>query len=359
MSEIWYNSIAMNIKKLVKPGVYSLKAYQAKEIPCKIKLDANESPYGFRDFYNVLRSIKTNRYPDPEAKNLRKIIAKEFSVKPENILQGNGSDELIYYLIATFGGPVLFPEPTFSMYGIIATALDEKTLPVALDGTFDLDIEKIFNHLKKENPKLIFLSSPNNPTGNCFSSEKILKIIEKTTQKSIVIIDEAYQPFSSKKGYIPLLNDYENLVIMRTLSKIGMAALRTGFLIASEEIIEQVNKVRLPFNLNSFSQKIACEILKKKELLGKYIKSICNERDRLFKEMSKIKGVIAYPSEANFILFKVENSEMVYKSLLKAGVLIRNMNSVVNDCLRVTIGTIKENNIFLEELRKSILNTRN
>ncbi len=347
----------MNIKKFVKSGVYSLTAYQAKEIPCKVKLDANESPYGFKGFYNIVKNIETNRYPDPEAKKLKNIIAKEFLVKPENILQGNGSDELIYYLIATFGGPVLFPEPTFSMYGIIATALGEKTISIALDESFDLDIDQIIKRIKKEKPKLIFLSSPNNPTGNCFSSEKILKIIEETAQKSLVIIDEAYQPFSSKKGFMPLLSDYENLVIMRTLSKIGMAALRTGFLIANADIINQVNKVRLPFNLNSFSQAIACEVLKKKELPGKYINAICNERDRLFKNMIKIKGVEPYPSEANFILFKVEKPDIVYQSMLKNGVLVRNMNGVVKGCLRVTVGTPKENNIFLKELRKSILNT--
>lgn len=344
----------MNIQKLVKPKVYSLTAYQAKEIPCKIKLDANESPYGFKSFNNVLKNIKTNRYPDPEAKKLRNLIAKEFKVKPENILQGNGSDELIYYLITTFGGPVLFPEPTFSMYGIIATALGEKTIPVDLDETFDLDIEQILIHLKKEKPKLIFLSSPNNPTGNCFSSEKILKIIEKTYKSSIVVVDEAYQPFSSKMGFIPLLEDYENLVIMRTLSKIGMAALRTGFLIASEEIISQVNKVRLPFNLNSFSQTVACEIIKNKKLLEKYIQSICKERDKLFEEMLKIKEIKPYPSEANFILFKTKNADSIYQSLLKQGILIRNMNSLLKGCLRVTIGTKSENMMFLESLRNVI-----
>lgn len=348
----------MNIRKFVKPGVYTLTAYQAKEIQCRVKLDANESPYGFKGFNNIVKNIETNRYPDPEAKKLKNIIAKEFSVKPENILQGNGSDELIYYLITTFGGPVLFPEPTFSMYGIIAKSLGEKTIPIALNESFDLDIEQILSCIKKEKPKLVFLSSPNNPTGNCFSSEKILKIIEKTAQKSLVIVDEAYQPFSSKKGFIPLLNDYENLVIMRTLSKIGMAALRTGFLIAHVEIIEQINKVRLPFNLNSFSQAIACEILRKKELLNKYIKSICNERDRLFIEMLKIKEIKPYPSEANFILFKVVNPEMIYQALLKNGVLVKNMNSIIKGCLRVTVGTLKENNIFLMELKKSILKLR-
>src|SRR3990172_13127955 len=170
----------MNIKKFVRPNIRSLKAYEAKEIPCKIKLDANESPYSAfrvqRSAFNVGKIFHSlNRYPDPEAKALKKIISKYFGVRSENILQGNGSDELIYYLITTFGGPVLYPVPTFSMYGIIAQALNEKKIEVPLDGKFDLDIERILNAIKKHKPKLIFLSSPNNPTGNSFSTDRILK----------------------------------------------------------------------------------------------------------------------------------------------------------------------------------------
>ena len=261
IGELWYNFFAMNVKKFVKPNIYSLTAYQAKEIPCRVKLDANESPYGFADGYKVLKSVKTNRYPDPEAKTLKRLLAKEWGIRPANILQGNGSDELIYYLITAFGGPVLYPVPTFSMYGIIAQALGEKGIGIPLEADFDLDGDSMAVAIRREKPKLIFLSSPNNPTGNCFSSEKMLQIIESTSSKSLVIVDEAYHPFASEKGFLPMLGDYRNLVIMRTLSKIGLAGLRVGFLIASEEIIEQVNKVRLPFNLNALSQTMAAEIM--------------------------------------------------------------------------------------------------
>ncbi len=347
----------MDIKKLVKPNIRTLRAYQAEETPCKVKLDANESPYGF----TVLKSIKTNRYPDPEAKDLRKIAAKEFKVKPTNILHGNGSDELIYYLITTFGGPVLYPVPTFSMYGIISHVLGVKNIEISLDNEFDLYVDRILKIIKKENPKLTFLSSPNNPTGNCFSSDKILKIIKQS--KCLVVIDEAYQPFSEKKSFLTLLKKHKNLVILRTLSKIGLAGLRVGFMIANADIINEANKVRLPFNLNSLSQKVAIDALQDKKQMQKYISSIISERKKLIHDMEKMDGIEPYPSDANFILFKIhsvrnrvsngaKDAEKIHKNLLKRGVLVRNMKGIIDGCLRVTVGTPRENTIFLKNLKQ-------
>lgn len=347
----------MDIKKLVKPNIRSLRAYQAEEIPCKVKLDANESPYGFR----ALKSVKTNRYPDPEARILRTLVAKQFKIKSENILHGNGSDELIYYLITTFGGPVLYPVPTFSMYGIISQVLGEKKIEVPLDSN-DLDIERILKAIKRYKPKLIFLSSPNNPTGSSFSSEKILKIIETTLSLvphplslSLVVVDEAYQPFSDRKSFLPMLKTCKNLIILRTLSKIGLAGLRVGFMLADSKIIKEVNKVRLPFNLNSISQELAVEILKNRSLMRSYIKSIISERKKLLNEMKKTEGIEPYPSDANFILFRVEESDRIYKGLLRKGVLIKNMKGVIDGCLRVTVGTPGENAVFLKYIKELLL----
>lgn len=335
----------MDIKKFVKPNIRSLRAYQAEEVPCRVKLDANESPYGV----NVLKTVKTNRYPDPEARALRELLAKEFKVKPENILHGNGSDELIQCLITTFGGPVLFPTPTFSMYGIISQAQGEKSMGIPLDDKFDLDTKEMAKAVRKIDPKLIFLSSPNNPTGNAFSADRILKIIKQS--KGIVVVDEAYQAFSDKKSFTPLLSRYRNLIILKTLSKVGLAGLRVGFMIADKEIINEVNKVRLPFNLNSLSQDVAVKTLKGGKITGSKINLIVSERKRLFREMQKIDGVFPFPSDANFILFKVEDSVAVHRMLLKSGVLIRNMQGVVDGCLRVTVGTPKENAVFLKTLK--------
>ncbi len=336
----------MDIKKLVKPNVLRLKAYKAEEIPCKVKLDANESPYGFR----VLGNIMTNRYPDPEAKELRGLVAKNLKVRTENVLHGNGSDELIYNLIATFGGPVLYPIPTFSMYGIISQALNEKYIALSLDENFDIDMDEMNKQIKRSKPKLIFLSSPNNPTGNSYSADRILKIIKKL--KGIVVVDEAYQQFSSRKSFIPLLKKHKNIIVLRTLSKVGLAGLRTGFMIAHRDIVNEVNKVRLPFNVNSLSQKVAIDALKKSKELKSRISKIMSERKRLFSEMMKMDGIKPFPSDANFILFRVNNPDKLYRDLLKRGVLIRNMKDIAGGCLRVTVGRPAENNIFLKNLKQ-------
>jgi histidinol-phosphate aminotransferase len=340
--------MAMNLRKLVKKEVSSLHAYAAKEIPCRIKLDANESPYGFSEALKAAAKVATNRYPDPQAAGLRRLLARDLGVRKENILQGNGSDELIYYLIATFGGPVLFPVPTFSMYGIISQALGERKIPVPLDKTFDLDTDGMIQAVRKEKPRLIFLSSPNNPTGNCFSADRVLKIIEAS--QGIVVVDEAYQPFSSEKGFLPLLKDYRNLAIMRTLSKVGLAALRLGFLIADPEIVEEVNKVRLPFNVNSLSQAVAAEALNNRTRFRSSVRAIVSERKRLLEQMVKIVGIRPFPSEANFILFRVDDPDRVSRALLRKGVLVRNLKDTVKGCLRVTVGTPAENTAFLKAL---------
>jgi histidinol-phosphate aminotransferase len=336
--------------KIVKPSIRNIKPYEVKEMPCKVKLDANESPYSMRLEINNSVLERLNRYPDPSAKELRKGLAKALRLSPENILLGNGSDELIYYLTMTFGGPVLYPTPTFSMYSIIPMALGERTLGVKLDRDFDLDIEKILIYIRKFKPKLIFISSPNNPTGNCFSADRILRIIEESG--CIVVVDEAYQPFSSKRGFLPFLKDYKNLAILRTFSKIGFAALRVGYLIGDEGLIKEVNKVRLPFNLNAISQAAALEVLRNKRVIRDYVKLIVSERERLYKELNNIKGLVPYPSEANFILFSAKKADNVYKELIKEGVLIRNMGGTLKNALRVTVGKPEEDDIFLEALKK-------
>jgi histidinol-phosphate aminotransferase len=335
----------MDIKKLVKSNIRSLRAYQAEEITCSVKLDANESPYGVK----ALKGVMTNRYPDPEAKALRKLVAKQYKVKADNILHGNGSDELIYYLINTFGGPVLFPTPTFSMYGIISQSLGEKSVGIPLNRNFNLDTKEMLNAVKSKKPKLVFISSPNNPTGNSFSSDRMEKIIKQS--KGLVVVDEAYQAFSTKKSFLPLLKKYKNLIVLRTLSKVGLAALRVGFMVAHEDIVNEVNKVRLPFNVNSLSQEVAVNTLKKGSLTGAKIKTIVSERKRLVGEMGKIEGVEPYPSDANFILFRAADSDALHRMLLKEGILIRNMRGAVDGCLRVTVGTPKENTLFLKTLK--------
>ena len=340
----------VDIKRLVRPSVRKLKAYEAREIPCRVKLDANESPYGFS-----LKAprVETNRYPDPEALKLRRALARQMKVGLDSVLVGNGSDELIYYLVTTFGGPVLFPWPTFVMYGAIAQALGERAVSVPLDAGFGLDLRAMLGAVKKERPRLIFLATPNNPTGNCLDAEGMLRIVEASP--GIVVIDEAYAPFASGRGMAPLLADYPNMVIMRTLSKVGLAALRVGYMAGSEEIISEVNKVRLPFNLNSYSQALAVEALKDRGAMKGYIRDIASERERLMKALGEMDGIEPCPSEANFILFRAgAGAKKVYDGLLRRGVLIRNMDGLIKGCLRVTVGTRRENSAFIKALKETL-----
>jgi histidinol-phosphate aminotransferase len=341
---------------LVRPNIRSLKSYAAKEISCRVKLDANESPFSPRPSEMIPESRKLlmalNRYPDPEGKALRNALAKNLDASPKQILMGNGSDEIIYYLITALGGPVLFPTPTFVMYGIIAQTLGEKAIAIPLDSNFDLDTDRILAAIKKERPKLIFLSSPNNPTGNCFSADRILKVIKAS--KGIVVVDEAYQPFASCRAFLPLLEDYPNLIILRTLSKVGFASLRVGYMIADESLTAEIDKVRLPYNVNALSQAFALIGVKSSKLVDAQVRKIVSERKRLMKELSAIEGVTPFPSEANFILVRVPDADMIFDGLLKQGILIKNMNNIIPNAMRVTVGTPAENDAFIKALKKTI-----
>jgi histidinol-phosphate aminotransferase len=345
------------LSELVRKNIMSLQPYEAKDVRCSVKLDANESPYPFRPPEDLLARLAgtLNRYPDPQAKALKRAIARTIGTDTDSLLLGNGSDELIYYLIMTFGGPVMYPVPTFSMYGIIAQALGERHKGIPLDSDYDLDMDKMSAYIRKFGPKLIFLSSPNNPTGNCFSSDRILKIVGMS--KGIVVIDEAYQPFSSRRGFLPMAADYKHLVILRTLSKIGLASIRTGYMVAGKDLIKEVDKVRLPFNLNALSQGVA-EAALRSGSLGGNVRKIISERERLFESLTSIPGVHPHPSEANFIFFKVDDADAVYQRLLRQGVLVRNMNIVARGALRVTVGTPEENDAFIQALKKTITGGR-
>lgn len=342
-----------NIQAILRKNIKNLKPYKAREIPCRIKLDANESPF-FVKISDIVKNIEIplNRYPDPEALNLRKAISKRTKISIDNIMVGNGSDELIYYLILTFGGPVLYPIPTFSMYGIIAQSIGVETVESKLDKNFDIKEKEFVNLIKNKRPSIIFISTPNNPTGNTFSSDKILKIIETARQKnSLVVIDEAYVPFCSEKGFLPFLKDYENLLILRTLSKIGLAGLRIGYLMGSEKILNEVGKVKLPYNVDALTQYIATYALNNfYPNIKKFIREIIKEREKLQRELLKLKSIKVYPSEANFILFKSKKSKQIYEKLLNSGILIRDMSSTIKNSLRVTVGTKEENAEFIKTL---------
>lgn len=346
-----------DIMRLIKPQVRKLDAYHIDETPSRIKLDAMESPFPppdqvSREIGKAVREAFINRYPDPSALRLKKAIAALWGMDPDLMILGNGSDELIQAIILAFGGPVLIPVPTFAMYEITSQALSQNVVTVPLRQDFSLDADKMLNKAKEVKAKAIFLAYPNNPTGNRFSDAAVRKILDKAA--AAVVIDEAYFDFS-RKTYLPELKKFPNMIILRTLSKIGFAGLRVGVLAASPMVIEELNKIRLPYNINTLSQAAAVAALKHKNIIERQISLLISERENLYNVLSQMKGITVYPSETNFILFKTStDATHIYSKLKQAGILIKNLNrpGPLKNCLRVTVGKPEENSEFIAELSK-------
>lgn len=346
-----------DIIKLIRPQVRKLAAYHVDETQVRVKLDAMENPFLLpanvqRDIAAALKQTPINRYPDPSGKDLKKSIAALWNLRPEQMILGNGSDELIQAIILAFGGPVLIPVPTFAMYDITSRALAQEVIAVPLDKNFDLDADAMLKKARANKARVIFLACPNNPTGNRFSDKAIRAILDNAN--AAVVVDEAYFSFSGK-SYLPLLKKYPNMIILRTLSKIGLAGLRIGVLIASENIVGELNKIRLPYNINSLSQATGVAALKHQDVLNRQISLLISERDKLYNALSRMQGIIPYPSETNFILFRTtKDATSIYKQLKHAGILIKNLNKPgpLKNCLRVTVGKPDENNEFITVLKK-------
>jgi histidinol-phosphate aminotransferase len=253
------------------------------------------------------------------------------------------------------GDTIAFPDPTFAMYGITAQCLGLTPVNFPLNDNWDFDAQTALEALAKHKARLVFISYPNNPTGNCFSEQEIQKLIEQF--KGIVVLDEAYHDFAGKT-FLKQMKKHNNLVVLRSLSKIGLAGLRIGYGIFPSVLAEQVNKVRLPYNSNTLSQWVATELLNDFTHVQNQIHTILEERTRLMDKLSKLPGIIAYPSNSNFILFQAQNGgEKLFKELKKNGILLRNLNAHprLKNCLRVTIGTKQENDQFLYQLQKTFL----
>jgi histidinol-phosphate aminotransferase len=293
-----------------------------------------------------------NRYPDPSARKLKESIAALWDMDSDLMMLGNGSDELIQAIILAFGGPVLIPVPTFAMYEITSRALSQRVVTAPLGKDFSIDADKMLKKAKEVEAKVIFLACPNNPTGNRFSDVAMRKILGKSA--AAVVIDEAYFDFS-RKTYLPELKKFSNMIILRTLSKIGFAGLRVGILAASPLIIEELNKIRLPYNINTLSQAAAVAALERKDIVKRQISLLISEREKLYNALVKMQGITPYPSETNFILFRTAaDATRIYTRLKQAGILIKNLNKPghLENCLRVTVGKPEENLEFLDALNK-------
>jgi histidinol-phosphate aminotransferase len=310
-----------------------------------VYLDANENPY----------SNGFNRYPDPQQKDLKTEIAAIKDVYAENILLGNGSDEVLDLVFRAFCEPnrdnVITLPPTYGMYGVLANINAIENREILLNTDFQPNVDKILNAVD-ENTKIIFLCSPNNPTGNSFTDEAILQIVNNFN--GLVVIDEAYIDFSKNRSWLSELNDFPNLIITQTLSKAyAMAGLRIGILYASKDILTVLNKIKPPYNINISSQENAI----RKLLQGTFkpqVKKILNERDKLIEELLNFSFIEKiYPTDANFILIKVDNADKRYQQFLMNGIVIRNRSNqpLCENCLRITIGTKEENLNLIETLK--------
>ena len=352
----------INLLDLVCNKVKNLKAYQVETVEKGIKLHANENPYPpspelKKIIQTRLDNLELNRYPDPDCKILKEAISSHIQIPPGQIVIGNGSDELIQCLMQVFcdeGDTIAFPEPTFGMYAIMGKGMGLNTQTFTLNNKWNFETKLIIEKLIANHTRIIFLSYPNNPTGNCFSKSEIQELIEKF--EGIVVLDEAYYDFSGQT-FLRQMKKHNNLVILRSLSKIGLAGLRVGYGIFPSILANEINKVRLPYNSNSISQIAAAELLKNFSMVQGQINSIKDERTRLLEKLAKIKSINAFPSDANFILFQTsDNGEEVFKSLLENNILVRNLgiHPMLKNCLRVTIGTREENDQFLERLKQAI-----
>jgi histidinol-phosphate aminotransferase len=344
---------------VVKPAVAQLQAYDPHTRPGHVKLDANEHPFALPDAVRdaVLRAldgVPVHRYPDPEATGLRAALARMFGVTSEMLLLGNGSDELVQMVLIACGlpgGAVLLPTPTFSMYRIGALMLDQQPVEVPLSADWGLDMPQMLEAIERQRPRITFIANPNNPTANCFASESLRQLIEAVP--GTIVIDEAYHEFSGQT-VIPLLHTHPHLLIFRTLSKVGMAGLRVGVLIGHPTLVRELNKARLPYNLNAYSQVAAEVILRHWEIIAPEFQTVRRSREWLRERLGQIPGVTVFPSQANFLLVRVATSAArIWNALGERGILVRHFpgSQALQDCLRITVGTAEENDLLLTALR--------
>lgn len=344
------------ITRLVRPSVRRLTAYRVNETRARIKLDAMENPFPLpeavrSEIADAAKDALINRYPDPSARALKTSISEMWGIPAQWMMLGNGSDELIQAVVLAFGGPVVSPVPSFAMYGITAAALSQKFVAVPLQRDFSLNPDAVIKKAREVCAKVIFLACPNNPTGNRFSDDAVSMILNKSGAS--VVIDEAYYSFSGRT-WLSELPHHRNMIILRTLSKIGLAGLRIGILAAAEDVVEELNKVRLPYNINTLSQAAASIVLRHRDILDSQISLLISERERLYNGLSAIPGVKVYRSETNFILIRTDkDATAIYKRLKEAGILIKDLNSpgLLRNCLRITVGTPAENDEFLSAFR--------
>jgi len=345
------------IDKLVRKNIQKLKPYTSARDSYQIGilLDANENSMG-----GVIKDnnkLELNRYPDPTQNKLRESLSGYLKVSKNKLFFGVGSDEIIDLLIRIFCEPrkdsVVIPIPTYGMYQVACKVNDVKVINVPLNRNYQIDVKSTLASVTN-NTKLIFLCSPNNPTGNILNRKSVLKILKGFN--GIVVIDEAYIDFSEKDSFLSELNNHKNLVIIRTFSKAwGLAAVRCGYAVADEYIINLLFKIKAPYNLNTLTTYTILKALRKVSKKNDFVDKINTEKKKLIEELHGIKEVRKIlPSRANFITFKISNAKRIFDMLVSKGIIIRDRSSQLNleDCLRVSVGKPKENKFFIKTLKE-------
>jgi histidinol-phosphate aminotransferase len=350
----------MKPEDLVRPEILALKAYPVASAEGMVKLDAMENPYSLpeplrRELAAVLARVELNRYPTPSPQKLREAIARRMSVPAGmEVLLGNGSDELIQMLITALARPgaaLMYPAPTFVMYAMGATFSGMRAVPVPLREDFSLDADAFIARMQAQKPALVFLAYPNNPTGVLYAEEDVARIVKASS--GLVVIDEAYHVFAGK-SFLPRLAEFDNLVVIRTVSKLGLAGIRLGYLVGRPEWVAQLDKVRPPYNVSVLTQAAALFMLERLDVLQEQAARIVSERSKLGEALEGFKGLTVYPSEANFFLIRVPDADRTYAALKQQNVLVRNLNPGIPNCLRVTVGTPDENRILITALREAL-----
>jgi histidinol-phosphate aminotransferase len=346
----------------IRAEIRALKGYTVPHSEGMVKLDAMENPYPLpaelrARLGRLVEQASLNRYPDLPATELKADLKRVLGV-PDGmeLVLGNGSDELIQMVCMAAGGRggVLSVEPTFVMFRMIATFAGTRYVGVDLRDDFSLDIERTLAAIEREKPGVVIVTYPNNPTGNQFDAGLIERVIEAAP--GVVLLDEAYHAFASD-SFLPRLPRHPNLFVMRTLSKLGLAGIRLGVLAGHADWVKELGKVRLPYNINTLTQVVAREMLRHINVLTEQAGDIKLERGRLLEELRRVPGVKAYPSDANFVLFRISQAERVFDGLKQRGVLIRSLHGshrLLADCLRVTVGTPDENAAFLTALKQTL-----
>ena len=346
------------IEQWLRSDIKNIDAYHVPVSKDMIKLDAMESPFGVPEdlkveFLKCIEQSEVNRYPEADPSPLKDTLRSLMDIPDEfGILLGNGSDELIQLLALACSKDDLIMsfEPSFVMYELVSKYVNLEYFGVQLDSNFDINLSDALSTIEREKPKIIFIAYPNNPTGNCFDYDAIIEIIKSTN--SMVILDEAYYAYSDK-SFLSEISNFPNLLVLRTISKIGFAGLRLGLLIGDQETIAQLNKLRLPYNINALTQTSANFLLQDKQRIINNAQIIIEERRRLAHELSLFSKFKVYPSQTNFILVHSEDAHSLHTALKENGILIKGFpkDSKLSDFIRISVSEPVENNILIDAIR--------